>query len=100
MKKSRSVAVVTVATIGLAIGCSSHDEQAVCVDGYDRVAEPSACESNRNGSYFWYYHSAYGRGGYPLVGARVQRGGTYTPARGPVARGGFGSSARNHSVGA
>jgi hypothetical protein len=100
MKKSRSVAVFAVATIGLAIGCSSQDNQAVCVDSANRIALPEDCETRGSGGYFWYYHSVYARGGYPVIGSRVRSGGTVTPARTPAARGGFGSTARSHSVGA
>jgi hypothetical protein len=98
MKKSRSVAVVTVATLGMAIGCSSREEQAVCV--YEtRVAAPRLCETDRSGRYFWYYHSAYYHRGYPAVGSAIRAGGRFEPA-GVAARGGFGATASGRSVSA
>ena len=100
MKKSRSVAVVTVATIAMAMGCSGDRGQAVCVDATNRVAPRSSCEDNRSGGYFWYYHSAYARTGYPSVGSRVQTGGTSVPASRAIARGGFGSTASGRAAGA
>jgi hypothetical protein len=101
MKKSRSVAVVTVATIALAIGCSSDEQQAVCVDSSNVVAPRELCERAGHGGHFWYYHGAYARGTYPTIGSQVRGGGTLVPARGgSVARGGFGSTARGRSGGA
>jgi hypothetical protein len=100
MKKSRSVAVVTVATIAMAMGCSGDREQTVCVDAANRVAPRSSCEDNRYGGYFWYYHGAYARSGYPSVGSYVRAGGTSVPASRAVARGGFGSTASGRSGGA
>ena len=98
MKRSNNVAVVTVAAISLAIGCSSRDEQtsAVCVDGSNRVVARETCESNRSGGYFWYYHAAYAGASYPRVGTPVRSGGTIMQA-GQVSRGGFGGTARARS---
>lgn len=99
MKKSNSVAVVTVATISLAIGCSSRDEQAaVCVDASNRVVARETCEDNRSGGYFWHYHAAYAAGGYPRVGTPVRSGGRLVAAE-HVTRGGFGGTARARSAG-
>jgi hypothetical protein len=100
MKKSSSVAVVTVATIALAIGCAQNDGEAVCVDSSNRVAPRESC-GQVGGGYFWYYHGAYARTSYPAVGTLVKPGGTTVPARaGAVARGGFGSTASGRSAGA
>jgi hypothetical protein len=101
MKKSRSVAVVTVATIAIAMGCSNNGGQAVCVDAANRVSSRSSCEnSGGSGGYFWYYHGAYARTGYPAVGSYVQAGGSRVPATGrAVARGGFGSTASGRAAG-
>jgi hypothetical protein len=98
MKKSNSVAVVTVATISIAIGCSSREEQAaVCVDAANRVVARETCQNNRSGvGYFWYYHAAYASS-YPRVGTAVRSGGTFQQA-GPSARGGFGGTARARSA--
>lgn len=92
--------MVTVATIGFAIGCSQREEQAVCVDSSNRVVSRESCNTNRSGAgYFWYYHAAYAGGSrYPTVGTQVQSGGRLQRATGPVSRGGFGSSARARSV--
>jgi hypothetical protein len=100
MKKSRSVTVVTVATIALALGCSADRRQVVCVDAANRVAPRASCEQNRGGGYFWYYHGAYARSGYPTIGSHVRGGGTLVPASGAVARGGFGATSSGRSAGA
>ena len=91
--------MVTVATIGVAIGCSQREEQAVCVDGANRVVSRESCNTNRaGGSYFWHYHAAYAASNrYPTVGTQVESGGRMVRAAGPVSRGGFGTSARARS---
>jgi hypothetical protein len=95
MKKSSSVVVVAVAAVGLAVGCSSEQRDAVCVDANNRVASRQSCEDDSSGRYFWYHHAAYTAGRYPTVGSRVYGGGRYAA----VARGGFGSTARGRVVG-
>ena len=92
--------MVTVATIGLAIGCSQREEQAVCVDGSNRVVSRESCNTNRaGGGYFWYYHAAYAAANrYPTVGTQAPSGGRMVRATGPVSRGGFGTSARARSA--
>ena len=105
MKKSGNVVVTAVAALGLTIACDSRERQArVCVDNANHVVSAEQCERPRGSGgalYFWYYHAAYARGGYPSVGSTVVRGGTtVAPKVGPVARGGFGATASGRAVGA
>ncbi len=99
--------MTAVAAISVAIACGQEKPEStstarVCVDESSKVVEAELC--NRPAGmgyvpYFWYYHAAYAGMAYPARGAVVRSGGRFTTTVGaPVARGGFGATARGRSV--
>jgi hypothetical protein len=106
MKKSRCVAVTSVAAVSLAIACGEKSSATarVCVDTANTVVPAENCERHAGSGalpYFWYYHAGYARGAYPANGTVVSTGGRLTTTTGaPVSRGGFGATASGRSVSA